>query len=192
MTIEKTLSLCLLHKITMEQFMLIYLVGTEEFQKAKEYYAYTRISLKNLQDLAEKDIILSNFDFSDKELEVTLERIVVNPTFLDTFFVNKENAAEEFLDHFYELVYVNNQFYPAINMDNDDFAKAYSKYIKGDIDKHNLVIKALDYYNSKLNTRNKMKIGSFALKKFVEGRYFDILISDYENKGLTNDTQTTF
>lgn len=175
MNIDKMVEACIKYNISLNQFALVYMLNNNSHDLLNKYVAKVKFNPDELYDLEEKEIITIMKTDGGK---INTRNIIINPSFIASVFCDVTNAAEEFSNAFYDLVEVNGGYLPARNISPEDLEVIYAKVHNGDLEKHQKLIEALLKYKSKLSMVGKQYVGKFAMRKFFDSKFHDIIIDD--------------
>ena len=186
------------HRLTTNQFYLLYLLYTERMIKDKEsgklgYDKFSNIykwlnasnTIKGagwikseIQDLIDKEyvIALSQETTENGKLKenYSIDQLILTNKFSDLIFINGNFAFEEILELYPDTFLIKEQTVFTKTGDLDKLSDAYSKAIKNSIHKHKEMLELIDF--AKSHNLCNMKLENFlgkgvidSIKKMMEG-----------------------
>lgn len=179
------------HKLSTNQFLLLYLLYTEKFVKVDDKLKYKRIgniykwssegkgwTKEEIEDLINKDYVfgIKSVNPKDGTLTYFVDQLILTQKFSDLMFINTNFAFEEILEIYPDTFVVQQSTVFTKAGDLEKVALNYSKLIKNSIVKHEEIKKIIIYAkerglcNYKLeNFLSKGVIDS--IKKMMEETY---------------------
>lgn len=168
------------NKLSPNQFLLLYLLYTEQMHKSKDALMFKRIgniykwseegtgwSSNEIDDLIKKDYVFGiKSKQVDGSLNYSIDQLIVTQKFSDLMFINANFALDEILDIYPDTIHVNSSIYFTKNGDLDKIALDYCKLIKNSLHKHE-EIKAIVIYAKERGLCNT-HISKFLTKGTIE------------------------
>lgn len=179
------------HKLSTNQFLLLYLLYTEKFVKVDDKLKYKRIgniykwssegkgwTKEEIEDLINKDYVfgIKSTNPKDGALTYFVDQLILTQKFSDLMFINTNFAFEEILEIYPDTFIVNQSTVFSKSGDLEKVALNYSKLIKNSIVKHeeikNIIIYAKERGLCNYKLENFLTRGVIdSIKKMMEETY---------------------
>lgn len=178
------------HKITTNQFLILYLLYTERMVSSKKLsytktgniYKYSQENIgwarEEVEDLIKKEFIVD----CNTTADLFFDKLILTEKFSELMFIDNYIAWDELLDEYPEKVIINTGTFFLKAVDPDEWATKYIKIIKRSKKKHEEVIELVKWgvENGKVNMR---------IDRFILGRVWESLkkLRDEEGGSIGED-----
>lgn len=164
------------HKITTDQFLLLYLTFTKDMSNLYKYLHEVRAwDKKDLKDLEQRGFIV-NMNKGDTSF---CDMLIVQKKFYKEMWIDLDIAGEELWNTYpTHFIISGGTKVPARSCDKEKLISNYHRLIKTNMKKHNEAIDLLKIAIS----RNEIKMG---IEKWVGSEQWKILKEEYG--GMTNE-----
>lgn len=166
------------YDLTSSQFLFCYLLAIEDYRNIKRHFVDRNNLLKSneLDKLVSNNIInIKNYKKDDKDLKIN--QITVNGNFSKKIIVNKEVAATEIFEAYFDYGWWGDVKVPARDIILEDFVDMYGKIIKNNRQEHERILKITKAY---VKSRPFAEKG---LKKYIGTRMYNLV----ETSSIKND-----
>ena len=158
------------YDLTANQFLFCYLVAIEDYKNIKRHF----VDRNNLLKSTELDKLISNNiitikNYKKNEEGLRLNQIIINSNFSKKIIVNKELAATEIFESYFDYGWWGDTKVPARNIVLEDFVEMYGKIIKNNRQEHERILKITKNY---VKSRQYAEVG---LEKYIGTRMYNLV-----------------
>lgn len=165
------------HKLTANQFLLCHLLYagdqesisiyvTSEYKNKHNRDVSLAFKRSEIEDLIERDFIKKIGD------DDTGDAFQVTGTFSRSYYIDTEEAGEQFWDEFPNLITVDGMYQSTKTCDKDKLIESYMRKIKHSRKKHDFVMRMLNHYRDLIGTGEMAGMG---IEKFVGGENWNVV-----------------
>lgn len=164
LNVEQYLKFIVEHKLTQQQFLLLYLLRLKEVDKKQAIELIklykTAFPLEGSNQFITKtllaDLIKKGFLIQIVPDRADIDNYQIGSKF-DDIFIDEYEAGNQFWNKYPAIITSDGRNYPMKMMDKNEFRKLYWKAIGGDKDEHEEILKDLDYAILKNMIRGKIE-----------------------------------
>lgn len=157
------------HKITPNQFYILWLIYTKDSTNIKKYLASMgNFPREDFDVLVEKGLLI-HFNKQAKEYDII--NLYVSPEFAESVLIEPDDAWSELFDTYPSHLIVNGNKVPAKTLnytDSKGVEEAYTKIIKKNKFLHARVIASVNVWKEANNGNATIKIDKFVMGKYWE------------------------
>jgi hypothetical protein len=179
--ISEYIKFLLENNITPAQFLLLYLVETQDKNNIRQANVYFKDS--DIDDLIEKKHLIIGENIprtkETKNSKYILEELVVTLEFKEILLKNPRNAAKEVWDNYPPFQSIDNVLRPSRNIDFDDFVEKYQKIVGKDILEHLRIVRITK------QVKEREKHAYFGIDKYISTRAYESYELKYAGSATT-------
>lgn len=181
-SVQDYLKLLSKYKITPNQYLFLVLVGTNDYASLYQYSTQVKkFSKSEIEDLQKRNFIVYEGNIEET---IRVDMFTLSPKY-EKIFRFSQDLGEEFWEKYPTFFFIDGRKIPAKSCNKEALLDKYNSYVKGNPEKHEKIIKALDY-------AIKSDLVNMGIEKWFTSEFWKDLEKEMQkSNGITRETYGT-